>query len=95
MSAVKLRRYLPIILIASFVTHISAPVHAEAINVSKGLASINLIVTATKKGQKSITFKVTTDSEGDAVVKTNKNLNGHTVTLALGKTKLDSDLVRK
>ena len=26
---------------------------------------------------------------GDAVVKTNKNLNGYTVTLALGKTKLD------
>ena len=32
---------------------------------------------------------------GDAVVKTNKNLNGYTVTLALGKTKLDTDLVRK
>ena len=67
----------------------------STINVSVDLASINFIVTATKKGQKSITFKVTTDSEGDAVVKTNKNLNGYTVTLALGKTKLDSDLVRK
>ena len=67
----------------------------STINVSVDLASINLIVTATKKGQKSIIFKVTTDNEGDAVVKTNKNLNGYTVTLALGKTKLDTDLVRK
>ena len=65
------------------------------INLSTDYSGANLIVTATKKGAKDVVFKVTTDSNGDAQLKTTKNLSGFTVVLSIGKVKLDTDIVRK
>ncbi len=65
------------------------------INVSTDIPKVNLTLTAVKKNAPSFTFKVVTDADGDALVKTSKNLNGYTVTLMAGKVKLDSDLVKK
>jgi hypothetical protein len=65
------------------------------INVSTDIPKVNLTLTAVKKNAPSFTFKVVTDADGDALVKTSKNLNGYTVTLIAGKVKLDSDLVKK
>ncbi len=68
---------------------------SSTISIAVDIPKVNLVVTATKKGSTSITFKVKTDSEGDAQIKTKRNLAGFTVTLSIGKVKLDSDLVRK
>ena len=68
---------------------------SSTINVSVDIPKVSLVITATRKGSAPITFKVKTDAEGDAQIKTNKNLTGFTVTLSIGKVKLDSDLVRK
>ena len=68
---------------------------SSTISIAVDIPKVNLVVTATKKGSTPITFKVKTDSEGDAQIKTKRNLAGFTVTLSIGKVKLDSDLVRK
>jgi hypothetical protein len=68
---------------------------SSTINISVDIPKVSLVVRATKKDSAPITFKVKTDAEGDAQIKTNKNLTGFTVTLSVGKVKLDSDLIRK
>jgi cell division septation protein DedD len=68
---------------------------SATIDIAVDIPKLNLVVTATKKGFAPITFKVKTNADGDAQIKTNKNLTGFTVTLLIGKVKLDSDLARK
>jgi hypothetical protein len=68
---------------------------SSVINVATEFSGFPLVITATRKGYKSITIKVKTDSEGDAQLKTTKNLSGFTVVLSIGKVKLDTDVVRK
>jgi hypothetical protein len=65
------------------------------INVSTEFAGIPVTIIATRKGYKSITINVKTDVEGDAQLKTSRNLRGFTVVLSIGKVKLDTDIVRK
>jgi len=62
--------------------------------VATDFANLNMTVTATKKGQKTVVFNVKTDKDGDVQIKTNTNLNGFTVSLNIGTAKLDADLVK-
>ena len=64
---------------------------SAVVNVSTDIPSIEMVVTATKAGSKPIVFNVKTDTEGDAQIKTSKNLTGFTVTLSANGVKLDSD----
>jgi hypothetical protein len=68
---------------------------SAVINVATEFGAIPLVITATRKGYKSITIIVKTDAEGDAQLKTSKNLSGFTVVLSIGKVRLDTDVVRK
>lgn len=68
---------------------------SSIINVAADLPGVSLLVTATKKGEKSIVISVKTNTNGDAQIKTSRNLSGFTVVLSLGKTKLDTDVVKK
>jgi len=64
---------------------------SAVVNVSTDIPSIKMVVTATKAGSKPIVFNIKTDTEGDAQIKTSKNLTGFTVTLSANGVKLDSD----
>jgi hypothetical protein len=64
------------------------------IAIETDFANSKLVLTAKKKGSKTITINVKTDKEGDAAVSTAKNLKGFTVTLTKGKVILDKDVVR-
>jgi hypothetical protein len=68
---------------------------SSAIDVDLAVPRIPVVVTATKKGSPTITLKSTTDAEGDAQIKTTKNLEGYSVTLTINKTKIDTDVVKK
>jgi hypothetical protein len=68
---------------------------SAVINIATEFIGIPLVITATRKGYKSITINIKTDAEGDAQLKTAKNLSGFTVTLSIGKVTLDTDIVRK
>jgi hypothetical protein len=68
---------------------------STTINITTDIPKINMVITAIKSGLKPIVFNVQTNTEGDVSLKTTKNLAGYTVTLTVGKIKLDSDLVRK
>jgi hypothetical protein len=67
---------------------------SSIIIVATDFANLNMTVTATKKGQKTVVFNVKTDKDGDIQIKTNANLNGFTVSLNIGAVKLDADLVK-
>ena len=67
---------------------------SSIIIVATDFANLNMTVTATKKGQKTLLFNVKTDKDGDIQIKTNANLNGFTVSLNIGTAKLDADLVK-
>ena len=67
---------------------------SSIIIVATDFANLNMTVTATKKGQKTVVFNVKTDKDGDIQIKTNANLNGFTVLLNIGAVKLDADLVK-
>jgi hypothetical protein len=64
---------------------------SSVINVSTDFSNINVKITATKQGSKTIVFNIKTNSEGDSQIKTSKNLTGFLVTLAVNGVKLDSD----
>jgi hypothetical protein len=64
------------------------------IAIETDFANSKLVLTASKKGSKTITINVKTDKEGDAAVSTSRNLKGFTVTLTKGKVVLDKDVVR-
>ena len=68
---------------------------SSVIAVDLAVPGIQVVVTATKKGSPTITLKSTTDDEGDAQIKTTKNLEGYSVTLTINKTKIDTDIVKK
>lgn len=68
---------------------------SATINISTDVPEIKMVVTATKIGAKPVSFNVQTNNVGDASLKTTMNLTGYTVTLSVGKVKIDSDLVRK
>ena len=68
---------------------------STVIDVDLAVPGIPVVVTATKKGSPTITLKSTTDAEGDARIKTTKNLQGYSVTLTVNKTKIDTDVVKK
>ena len=68
---------------------------SSVIDVDLVVPGIPVVVTATKKGSPLITLKSTTDAEGDAQIKTTKNLEGYSVTLTVNKTKIDTDVVKK
>jgi hypothetical protein len=68
---------------------------SSVIDVDLAAPGIPVVITATKKGSPTITLKSTTDSAGDAQIKTTKNLEGYSVTLTVNKTKIDTDVVKK
>ena len=68
---------------------------STVIDVDLAVPGIPVVVTATNKGSPTITLKSTTDAEGDAQIKTTKNLQGYSVTLTVNKTKIDTDVVKK
>jgi hypothetical protein len=68
---------------------------STVIAVDLAVPGIPVVVTATKKGSPTITLKSTTDTDGDAQIKTTKNLEGYSVTLTVNKTKIDTDVVKK
>ena len=68
---------------------------SSVIAVDLAVPGIPVVVTATKKGSPTITLKSTTDTDGDAQIKTTKNLEGYSVTLTVNKTKIDTDVVKK
>ena len=68
---------------------------ASVLSVVTDVAKAYLVITATKKGSPTLTFKVTTNDAGDANVKIAKNLAGYTVSLSSDGVKLDSDKVKK
>ena len=68
---------------------------SSVIDVDLVVPGIPVVVTATKKGSPLITLKSTTDAEGNAQIKTAKNLVGYSVTLTVNKTKIDTDVVKK
>jgi hypothetical protein len=70
-------------------------VKSTLINISTDIPKVSMVVIASKKNAPTITYKVTTNSSGDALIKANRNLVGYTVTLNAGKIKLDSDLVKR
>jgi len=68
---------------------------SSVIDVDLAVPGIPVVVTATKKGSPTIILKSTTDTDGDAQIKTTKNLEGYSVTLAVNKVKIDTDVVKK
>ena len=68
---------------------------SSVIDVDLAVPGIPVVVTATKRGSTTIRLKSTTDAEGDAKIKTTKNLEGYSVTLTVDKTKIDTDMVKK
>jgi hypothetical protein len=68
---------------------------SSVIDVDLAVPGIPVVVTATRKGSPTIRLKSTTDVEGDAEIKTTKNLEGYSVTLTVDKTKIDTDVVKK
>jgi hypothetical protein len=68
---------------------------STVIDVDLAVPGIPVVVTATKKGSPTITLKSTTATDGDAQIRTTKNLEGYSVTLTVNKTKIDTDVVKK
>jgi hypothetical protein len=64
------------------------------IAIETDFANSKLVLTASKKGSKTITINVKTDKEGDAALSIARNLKGFTVSLTKGKVMLDKDVVR-
>ena len=68
---------------------------SSVIEVDLSVPGIPVVITATKKGSPTITLKSTTGADGDAQIKTTKNLEGYAVALTVNKTKIDTDVVKK
>ena len=66
----------------------------SAVSVNTEFANSLLQLTATKKGAKTITLPVQTNSKGDAKLNVKTNLSGYTVSLKAGSETLDSDKVK-
>jgi hypothetical protein len=59
------------------------------LTVYSNVADDRLVISATKKGSKSITFRVNTNDSGDAIIITSRNLSGFTLTLRYNGDYLD------
>ena len=57
--------------------------------ISSNVADDRLVITATRKGYKSITYRVNTNDSGDASIITARNLSGFTLTLRYNGDYLD------
>ncbi|ASY13846.1 hypothetical protein B1s21160_06030 [Candidatus Nanopelagicus hibericus] len=66
----------------------------SSVSVNTEFANSLLQLTATKKGAKTITLPVQTNSKGDAKLNVKTNLSGYTVSLKAGSETLDSDKVK-
>jgi hypothetical protein len=66
----------------------------SAVTVNTEFANSVLQLTASKKGAKTITLPVRTNSKGDAKLNVKGNLAGYTVSLTGGSEMLDSDKVK-
>ena len=66
---------------------------STVINLETGIGSIPATVTAMKKGSKPIILEVETDEEGNAQIKTKRNLKGFAVLLTVADIKLDREIV--
>ncbi len=64
------------------------------IKVESNLSEDTLSIRATKKGAKSLRFSVNTNEEGDGGFRTKTKLNGYTLVLYYGTTKLDTARVK-
>ena len=64
------------------------------VSVNTEFANSLLQLTATKKGAKTITLPVQTNSKGDAKLNVKTSLSGYTVSLKAGSETLDSDKVK-
>ena len=64
------------------------------ISINSNIADELLSVIATKKGVKSISFKITTDGSGDVNFRTKRELNGFTITLRYKNEVLDKVRVK-
>ena len=60
------------------------------IRVVSNLESESINVKATKKGAKTITFNLRTNSDGDVILRTTRKLSGYTVSVYFDGEKLDS-----
>ena len=60
-----------------------------SLNVMSNISSDNVVITATKKGSKTITYKVSTNEFGSAMVITSRKLSGFTLTLRFDSKYLD------
>jgi hypothetical protein len=60
------------------------------ISISSNLGEENLVLRATKKGTKTLQYKVSTNGEGNAKFSTKNILKGFTMTLLFNGERLDS-----
>ena len=66
----------------------------SVVSVNTEFANSLLQITANKKGAKTITLPIQTNSKGDAKLNVKTNLSGYTVSLKAGSETLDSDKVK-
>ena len=66
----------------------------SSVSVNTEFANYLLQLTANKKGAKTITLSIQTNSKGDAKLNVKTNLSGYTVSLKAGSETLDSDKVK-
>jgi hypothetical protein len=64
------------------------------IRINSNVAEEQFIITATKKGSKAVTYKVTTNDSGDVIVLTSRNLSGFTLTLRLNGEYMDKEKIK-
>ena len=60
-----------------------------SLNIVSNISSDNVVITATKKGSKTITYKVSTNEFGSAIVITSRKLSGFTLTLRFDSKYMD------
>jgi hypothetical protein len=65
-----------------------------SISISTNLASESFVIRATRKGAKSLQYKVTTNDEGEFKFSTKNKLKGYTLTLLFNGERLDSFKVK-
>lgn len=65
-----------------------------SISVSTNLADEALVIRATKKGSKSLQYKITTDEDGESKFSTKNKLKGYTLVLLFNGERLDSFRVK-
>jgi hypothetical protein len=62
------------------------------LEIDLAVPKIRFIVKATSEGMPTITFRRTTNADGERIIRTKKNLDGYALTLSVRKVKLDLDV---